>query len=62
MPKEYDPERIREKISAGLTREQAIEALDRQAEQDLARQSAPMTAGQTPAPEKKPRRSASAEK
>jgi len=34
MPKEYDPEKLREKINAGLTREQAIEVLDRQAEAD----------------------------
>jgi hypothetical protein len=31
MSKEHDPLKIQEKIDAGLTREQAIEVLDRQA-------------------------------
>jgi hypothetical protein len=31
MSKEHDPNQIQEKINAGLTREQAIEVLDRQA-------------------------------
>jgi len=31
MSKEHDPQKIQEKINAGLTREQAIEVLDRQA-------------------------------
>jgi hypothetical protein len=52
MPKEHDPEKLRRKIDAGLTREQAIEVLDRQAEYDA----------QTARPEKKPARSASAGK
>ena len=34
MSKEHDPQQIQEKINAGLTREQAIEVLDRQAAHD----------------------------
>ena len=34
MPKEHNPKRIQEKMNAGLTRDQAIQALDRQAEHD----------------------------
>jgi len=34
MQKEPDPEKLRQKINAGLTREQAIDVLDRQAEYD----------------------------
>ena len=34
MSKEHDPQKIQEKIDAGLTREQAIAALDRQAAHD----------------------------
>ncbi len=33
MSKEHDPEKIQEKINAGLTLEQAIEVLDRQTAQ-----------------------------
>jgi hypothetical protein len=34
MSKEHDPQKIREKINSGLSREQAIEVLDRQAAHD----------------------------
>jgi len=34
MQKEHDPDKLRGKINAGLTREQAIDVLDRQAEYD----------------------------
>jgi len=34
MSKEHDPQQIQEKINAGLTREQAIEVLDRQTAHD----------------------------
>ncbi|HEX4083979.1 MAG TPA: hypothetical protein VHY22_03635 [Chthoniobacteraceae bacterium] len=34
MPKEQDPEKLRNKIKAGLTREQAADVLSRQAEYD----------------------------
>jgi pyrroline-5-carboxylate reductase len=34
MPKEHDPEKLREKINAGLTTEQALEVLERQAQHD----------------------------
>jgi len=34
MTKEPNPEKLREKINAGLTREQAMDVLERQAEHD----------------------------
>jgi hypothetical protein len=52
MQKEHDPDKVRQKVNAGLTREQAIAVLDLQAEHDA----------QSTGREKKPAKTGSAEK
>ena len=45
MPNEQDPEKLREKINAGLTREQALDVLNRQAEYDAPATKQPKKSG-----------------
>ncbi len=45
MPKEPDPEKLRDKIKAGLTRDQAIDVLSRQADYDAQAAKQPKKSG-----------------